>query len=593
MRRKILAISILVMMLATSFVGMGATNWIKSVQVEDFNANKWDEYKEANWEIADDDMDTYYWNYSVGSNYGYSINTESTTNRGFNFYVSQANGTDFATIFSYVSDTDFHMVWIQPSGAVSVWNWNGTDATMLSADYTAIDSFDETWPMCTKTIYNRYTGHLQFKIWPFMVDEPRNWTIDITQENLEREQSTKWGLWAEGSLLGDSNMFAWYAVQELPYDMIGGVPTITASDIDYDDFEEMFEGTGSPLSMAEEIALWNSLDLQVLQVYPLSDHLDDNIYIYSGWDIDEMKLGFMIWVCADDSDETTPSWDSDYVYVVLDMDHDHEFSEGDKRVFYSANETTGLNLATYDGDSWEDDTSAWAEVTTEFDGYDMQMMRDYRKWYVAIDLEEIIGDEDAVWEFVDDTDEIGLQLFGYGTLAPGWAWSSWNRETNESIPYAEAGMNASNYGDLRLGGESPNPDYVDLIGSTMFSADESSDVIQYDSSVCNVPRWAINAQMMRDEDLLKINVPTKVNKSYWILWSKEVNVEELVIYSVNVTGEVVHTPIDYEEDDGYAILDEIPEDADAIVVVPNPSWLDTNSYMYNWLYGEYAITVSE
>ena len=71
--------------------------------------------------------------------------------------------------------------------------------------------------------------------------------------------------------------------------------------------------------------------------------------------------------------------------------------------------------------------------------------------------------------------------------------------------------------------------------------------------------------------------------------------EELIIYSVNVTGEMTKIALDYDVDKDDNIwnvtLDEVPDDADAIAVVPNPSWFDTNKYMFNWLYGEYMLAV--
>jgi hypothetical protein len=594
MERKILSICVVILMLGVAISGLASTNWIKSVEVQ-FHENEWVEYVDENWEIQsnfEDDMDAYWWNGTLDSNYGYSINKEKT-NRGLNFFISQANDTGFGTIFSYVSNSDFNIIGVNPNtGAVSVVNLDAnTETSEVLFEGYSVDPFDETTPMATKTIYNRYTGHLQYKIWPFMSDEPRNWTLDITNDTLKRSQSTQWGLYAEGGI-DDSNLFAVFATQELPYDMENNVPTITAPKIGDDVADVIGPESDSEMGILEESNVWNTLDLQVLQVYPVSDHLDDNVYIFSGWNEDEHVLGFVIWVCADDSNETTPSWDSDYVYATFDVDHDHEFSDGDKRVYFSANESTGKNCWTYDGDSWVSDTDeSWADVNTVFSGYNIQMMREFRQWYILVDLEEIIGDEDDVDEFIENNDEIGIQLHGYGTLAPGWAWSSWDRTDNTSIDYLDAITDAENFGDLKLSTDTDNPDYIDLVGSTMFSEDETDDVIQYKSSARRAPRWAISSQMMIDEELEKIKVPDKVNKSYFGAFKDSVSVEEWKIFSVNTTGKIEKTEITYTVDGDFLVID-VPDDSDAIVVVPDPSFLDTNGYMYNWLYGEYAIKVS-
>ena len=593
--KKILSILILVMMLATALPGLASTNWIRSIEAPDFHNNKWVEYKDGDWKVNNsEEMGVYHWNATSGFDYGWTINKDSSTNRGFNFYLAMANGTDFGTIFNFKNSSDFNLIYIQPASAqVSLWHWNGTTFNQKSSYYEVFNgtSFDSV-PVLTKCIHNRYTGHIQFKIWGFLSDEPRNWTFDITDSsNFSRSTSTKWGLYSEGTE-PDGTLFAYYATQELPYNIIGNSPTITAPEVDVDDVEDIFNDDGGPPDQ-DEFDTWNSIDLQVLPVYPITDHPNDNVYIYSAWDCDEMKLGFVIWVCADDTNETTPDWDADWVYAIFDVDHDHDTSRGDKMVFFSANETTGLHLATYNGTDWEEDTG-WADVMTIYEGYDIQMMRDYRKWFIVVDLEEIIGNEDKVWEFVEDTDEIGLQLFGYGTLAPGWAWSSWDIEDNSSIAYPDAINNETYWGDLRLSGENPNPDYVDLNDLDAGALEE--DVVEYESAVKNVPRWAISAEEMRNGNITIISVPIEFEYEYFFgLLGGTGNLEELIIYSVNVTGEMTKVALEYDVDEDDNIwnvtLDEVPDDADAIAVVPNPSWFDTNKYMFNWLYGEYMLAV--
>ena len=590
--KKIIGILICLMLVLTGSTAFAATNWIKNVDVPTWHESNWTEFATADWTVFNDSgIDMYLWN-DTTETYGISICDTSSTDRGYCLFITTFNQSTEGLVFGYVGNQANQSWLVVPSysdDTVHIMHHTGSGS--LSPASEVINNFSSEYPIdqdefyVVRAIYSRYTGQLQYKIWPTGEDEPVNWTIDITDSDLERSQATKWGLFAVQDVPTCYAAFAYFYVQELPYNTVSGVPTIIAPDVDYDSIVADFDFSSPPAQAIFDAR--ETLDLSVVERYPDNTSCpSDNSYYFSGWDSTQMKLGLYIESCTDLTNN------SDAGMMAFDINHNHVIDVGDRIVeWITYGNTSDLACATYNGTDWETDVTNFTEPTALFTP-SLQMTNPHRVWNIKIDLISLLGSENNVWNFVEHKSYIGFMIIlSDHSSDPDFIWNNWNRETNTSITnYSNAIWNPLYYGHLGLSGVRPVveevPDYVDLNDFTAGALENK--IVSYDSLVWNVPRYAIKTSDMLDGSITKIKVPTLLTKSaFFGLFTSTVSTSSVLFYGITLqTFQITDITSQARKghDGNYTLGEKVLKQYDVIVIIPNPSTLDTSKTLFKLLY---------
>lgn len=539
-----------------------------------------------------------------------SIPEEGVTHRGIGevrINVSIDVVYNCGVIFNYINESCYDWAGVYTLGGnprFGVMRYKEWTSDVMYANTSDIDldtvNVSNLWCVY-KVIYNPYVGHVLFKCWETLDYEPNTWDLNVTNASLVTTSTVQWGLYCQaGSPPTDYFDFWGVTFCSLYYDTrtIGNdkIPVINAPNIDT---TLSAIDPSDPANFTEAVATWNKMDQQSF----LSDKLSsigypiENTYIFTIWNYTIDKLGFLIYQGNDDQNSSF-----DWISLVFDVDHDHLLTPGDMWFYLDKTNPVGI-LESYQLDS---DGTTWNSVSVggsgmwDF-GQDGLTRFNHTMWLITFDASAVCpgGDLDA---FILSGDYLGLAIYGD---MPYWCWNNWDETTNtNSTTYGLATARAFNdtneeydtpdpadddlsyFGDFRFIGitiEEEEPDFVDL---TDLSATSTDYGYSYSSFIWHVNRYALSCEKLADDNITKIKVPSTVIRQFFFGWfDKTVAVTSVIFYGVSIAdySKVVLTA-DAGKNGNYTIDEEDLATYDVLVVVLNPSFLDTNKYLFKWLY---------
>ena len=568
----------------------------------------WTEYNDSAWYIREE-----YTNFSVyscnASGTKWSIPVEGVTDyRGMMITRVNASTVDgvipyYGIIFNYVNSTAFQYVGLTTHDLTEWWEigyYDGSHHRIMEVEVN--ESICETtgnWSVL-RCIYNPYVGHILFKAWDTTRTEPTVWNIDYTDAaNLSIADTwvdgdVQWGLYTRGTL--DVIDFWGIGIFDLHYDTRtcpvagAGTPVINCPCIDVEDVVQGILEENFVL----QIDSWNAVDQQSFPSYLLNGigYPIENTYIFSFWNETADAVAFLIYDANDDFNSS-----SDWMAFTFDVNHNHVLDEGD--LYYEFEKGGGNWTGYYDGSAWVADATLRWEADWDFEQTGITRF-DHTQWLVSFDLNDILPTDAN--NFSNSNDYIGLGIWGD---LPTWCWNSWDEDANATrTSLGNATCGAYNdtleefneelrpddftwLGDFTLTGaseESSDPDYIDL--ADLAEGALKNHVSKYSSYVWHVDRYTIDAEEMSDANVTKIKIPTTVTREFFFgLFSSTKTVTEIIFYGATVSAFSLTTLTATKGSDGNYTLDaDDIDDYDAIVVVLNPSYLDTNKYLSKWLY---------
>jgi len=615
--KKIMAVLIGILMLMVYVsVSLAGTNTIKVAEIPltDSLGYTWTEYNDSDWSIVAG-TDTDYVYRCSNDDMRWSIPTEGVTDyRGMvtaRVNVSTIDGDRpyYGLIFNYVNDSAFLYVGLTTHDSSDWWEigwWNGSAHQLMEvAVNTSNVNVSANWSVL-KCIYNPWVGQILFKAWDTTRTEPAKWDIDYADDsNLSVidswvDSTTQWGLYTNGT--NDVIDFWGIGIYDLHYDVRdirsgdadSYVPWIDCPHIGEEDMTaDMFDTT----NFINLVTAWNLLDQQSFPVYSLvsSGYPKGNVYVFSAWNYTEDKIGFLIY---DDNDDVNSS--SDWLAFTVDKNYNRLLDAGDKFFFFD--KSSDPTSYTYNGSAW---VAASDTISFEW-GFDATGITRYShtQWSIIFDASSILPSDMTTAEFADGNNYVGL---GIWSDLPAWAWNNWDEIDNATrgtlgvatdgawndtlVDWEETGEgqprdgNLSYLGDFSLTGwttPSTEAEYVNLADL------DSKYGVSYTSWIWHINRYALNAEQMGTDNITKIKVPTTSSKEFLFgLLRSSVTVSEVKFYGVTIADfSRVELSATSGSKQNYTIKASTIADYDVIVVVLNPSMLDTNNWFFKWLYSD-------
>lgn len=476
----------------------------------------WNETTDLDWAMYNDSGTwKYRWDPSPDTTYGWTIANNSSCMRGALWHYVNSSMV-FGGIFAYNSSSDFYAVRINISSmSWYVQHWDGSDWSTLvqSVEGMSYWQSETGWnpgnDSIVKLVWNGYDGTIRWKIWDLhnwsdgdIGLEPFNWTIDLQNDNLITDEPLKMGLYGEYLASGTNhyNDYGNIRIFNLTYNTEtdslqahpenGAVPLLTVPEISLNDLI-FFEG-GYNASLEE--AAVNAWEVQSFYYDQDDSHPNDTIYVMAGWNrtsqnetyiADGMEDNlFLFWahVTADNSFDNGTM--GDYCRVFIDRNHNHVYDDGDlylsvwahgsesaddiNGTWYRHNGTGWVEQQLYGGAGdavymfpagldleahADDDAWMWNHLTCiALRGFESSPLRGepYEQWMFMIPDRVLLNDD--VNDFISLGERIGINFYGYGTLAPVWSWSSWNETSGWYSGYEGDASSVTYLGNLAVTG---------------------------------------------------------------------------------------------------------------------------------------------
>jgi len=414
---------------------------------------------------------------------------------------------------------------------VQHWNGSGYTTVVQSVEGMSYWQSQVGWnpgnDSIVKMVWNGYNGTLRWKIWDLynwsngnVATEPFNWTIDIQNDELLASSEKKMGLYA-GFVASGTNPYNDYgnirmfnlsyttesdSLQSHPEN--GRVPLLTVPEVSLSTMS-FFEGGSDADSYDMEETAINSWSIESMYYDQDASHPNDTIYLLAGWNrtsanetyaADGMNDDlFIFWahVTADNSFDNGTM--GDYCRVYLDRNHNHVYDSGDiyisvwaegdataddvngtwymhngsgwveQQLYGAGGDAVYLFPAGLDVEAHSDDSEwMWGHLSCiafrEFESSPIRAEA-YEQWMFMFPDRVLLDDD--VNDFISLGKRIGINFYGYGTLAPVWSWSSWNATGGWYSGYEADVSDASYLGNLAVTG-------TVLGGGSSVSVDEST-----------------------------------------------------------------------------------------------------------------------
>jgi len=364
----------------------------------------------------------------------------------------------------------------------------------------------------------------------------------------------------------------------------------------------------------------NQYDVSSFMYDQDSSYSNDTIYIESYWaeSYDLYRTGFWdgyglifeddflflnVYVTPDSDFDNTSS--GDRIIVIFDVDDSETLTDDDIKFDVWAEgiqQSNGVNGTwyIYNNSAWEqqnsttfhssvvfylngslicyddtsENTSAIVSRTYEDSVY---CYKPYQQWTFAISLSSILPS--SLDTFLSKTNgTIGVNLYGPNGLNPDWSWSHWN-ETNETFlsGYESDVEDLSTFGKIILNTTKAEEEEEQITTLNLVNTSEFSDwgvTVPWDTWFSNIPRYKID---LTKTEANKVTLPASYNYTI-LIFDFESTFSSVIIFewdgtsfnqlSVTKTGTRTYM---------------FTTDEDTILVVPNPSWTDTEGWYNSFL----------
>lgn len=118
--------------------------------------------------------------------------------------------------------------------------------------------------------------------------------------------------------------------------------------------------------------------------------------------------------------------------------------------------------------------------------------------------------------------------------------------------------------------------------------------ISYYSKVWHEVRYVLRTEDMINDDIVKVQIPETITKYFFFgLFESYETVSSVIVYGVTIDdySKILLTTT-VGEDNKYTFKVKDLENYDIICIIPNPSYLDTSNWLFNWLYKNDILSIS-
>ena len=197
--------------------------------------------------------------------------------------------------------------------------------------------------------------------------------------------------------------------------------------------------------------------------------------------------------------------------------------------------------------------------------------RPYEQWTFAISLEKTFSSNDV----------IGTNFYCPSSFSPNWSWSHWNQTTESWLSGFESDVeDPSTFGKIVLNvievEEEEEIDVIDLTKTSRF--DEWGVGIVWNTWLTDMPRYKID---LTETGVDKVKLPTSFNYTFLLVFNLEKTFSNVKIFEWDG---VVFNQLSISKVGTRTY--KFTTDEDIILVVPNPSWTDTEGWYNSWILGK-------